>query len=193
MAGLLRRGLSGLRGRLEETKSWSRARADYLRHEEQLDELIAAYLDQLDTDRTPQSDEWLDRHPEFKADLSRFFADREGLERLAAPLRAIAQPLVRVDSPGKLGDFRIVREIGRGGMGVVYEAEQLSLGRRVALKVLPFAAMLDAKQARSASRTKPRPPPRSTIRTSSPVYSVGCDRGVHYYAMQLSRGRVWRR
>jgi serine/threonine protein kinase len=45
-----------------------------------------------------------------------------------------------------IGDFRIVRQIGQGGMGVVYEAQQLSLGRRVALKVLPFAATLDPRQ-----------------------------------------------
>ena len=48
-------------------------------------------------------------------------------------------------STNPLGDFQIVREIGRGGMGIVYEAIQLSLGRRVALKVLPFAATFDAK------------------------------------------------
>ena len=57
-----------------------------------------------------------------------------------------------------LGDFRIVREIGRGGMGMVYEAEQQSLGRQVALKVLPFAAVLDPRQRRG-SRTRPRQPP----------------------------------
>src|SRR5262245_8316345 len=47
---------------------------------------------------------------------------------------------------GVLGDFRLIHEIGRGGMGVVYEAEQISLGRRVALKVLPFAATMDSRQ-----------------------------------------------
>jgi serine/threonine protein kinase len=47
---------------------------------------------------------------------------------------------------GTLGDFRLIREVGRGGMGVVYEAEQISLNRRVAHKVLPFAATMDPRQ-----------------------------------------------
>ena len=54
-----------------------------------------------------------------------------------------------------LGDFRIVREIGRGGMGVVYEAVQLSLGRRVALKVLPLAAALDPKHLQRFKNGRP--------------------------------------
>ena len=64
--------------------------------------------------------------------------------------------------PAMLGDFRILREIGRGGMGVVYEAEQMSLNRRVALKVLPFAAVLDPKRL-ARFRTRPRRPRGCTI------------------------------
>src|SRR5262249_57904438 len=74
-----------------------------------------------------------------------------------------------------LGDFRIVRELGRGGMGVVYEAEQLSLGRRVALKVLPFAAALDPRQLQ---RFKNEVHAAAQLHHSNivPVYAVGCER-----------------
>ncbi len=91
-------------------------------------------------------------------------------------------------SPQPLGDFRIVREIGRGGMGVVYEAVQLSLGRRVALKVLPFAAALDRKQLQ---RFKNEAQAAAQLHHNNivPVYAVGCERGVHFYAMQLIQGQ----
>ncbi len=89
---------------------------------------------------------------------------------------------------GTLGDFRILREIGRGGMGVVYETEQVSLRRRVALKVLPFAATMDPRhlqrflnEARAAASLHHE--------HIVPVYAVGCERGVHYYAMQFIEGR----
>ncbi len=90
---------------------------------------------------------------------------------------------------GTLGDFRIQREIGRGGMGVVYEAQQISLGRKVALKVLPFAAMLDQRQlARFQNEA------RAAASLKHPnivhVYSVGCERGVHYYAMEYVDGQT---
>ena len=87
-----------------------------------------------------------------------------------------------------LGDFRIVREIGRGGMGVVYEAEQLSLGRRVALKVLPLAAALDRKQLQ---RFQLEAQAAACLHHTNivPVHAVGCERGVPFYAMQFIEGR----
>jgi tetratricopeptide (TPR) repeat protein len=89
--------------------------------------------------------------------------------------------------PGLLGDFRIVREVGRGGMGVVYEAEQISLRRRVALKVLPWAAAMDAKQLQ---RFKNEALAAASLKHDHivQVYAVGCERGVHFYAMEFIDG-----
>src|SRR5207253_130876 len=88
-----------------------------------------------------------------------------------------------------LGDFQLLREVGRGGMGVVYEAEQISLGRRVALKVLPFAATLDGRQLQ---RFKNEAQAAACLHHTNivPVYAVGCERGVHYYAMQFIDGQT---
>ena len=90
---------------------------------------------------------------------------------------------------GELGDFRILREVGRGGMGVVYEAEQISLNRRVALKVLPFAAAMDPTQLRRF-QTEALAAAQLHHTHIVPVYSVGCERGVHYYAMQFIDGQT---
>jgi serine/threonine protein kinase/Flp pilus assembly protein TadD len=90
---------------------------------------------------------------------------------------------------GDLGDFRLVREVGRGGMGVVYEAIQLSLGRHVALKVMPFASTLDLKQLR---RFKNESQAAAHLHHANivPVLTSGCERGVHYYAMQFIEGQT---
>lgn len=90
---------------------------------------------------------------------------------------------------GVVGDFHIVKEIGRGGMGVVYEAYQLSLKRRVALKVLPFAAVLDPHRLQ---RFKNEAQAAATLQHPHivPVYAVGCERGMHYYAMQFIEGQT---
>src|SRR5207244_8826198 len=93
-----------------------------------------------------------------------------------------------IEPGAPLGDYRLIREIGRGGMGVVYEAEQLSLARRVALKVLPFAAALDAKQLQ---RFKNEAQAAAHLQHQHivPVYAVGSERGIHYYAMQFIDGQ----
>jgi WD40 repeat protein/serine/threonine protein kinase len=87
----------------------------------------------------------------------------------------------------QLGDYQILREVGRGGMGVVYEAQQLSLGRHVAIKVLPPHALLDPRllgrfqrEARSAAKLH-----HTNI---VPVFGVGEHNGLHYYVMQFIQG-----
>ncbi len=87
-----------------------------------------------------------------------------------------------------LGDFRILHQIGRGGMGVVYEAQQLSIHRKVALKVLPMAALVDH---RALQRFKNEVAAIATLEHPHivSVYAIGEDRGIHYYAMQLIRGQ----
>ena len=94
-------------------------------------------------------------------------------------------------APGKerrLGDYRILREIGRGGMGVVYEAEQVSLGRRVALKVLPGQVAGD-RMALERFRREAKAAARLHHTNIVPVFEVGRDGEVAYYAMQFIQGQ----
>jgi WD40 repeat protein/serine/threonine protein kinase len=89
---------------------------------------------------------------------------------------------------GRLGDYRLLREVGRGGMGVVYEAHEVSLKRRVALKVLPSAAAMDARQLQrfqiEAQAAAGLHHPHIV-----PVFAFGTERGVPFYAMQFIEGR----
>lgn len=88
----------------------------------------------------------------------------------------------------RLGDFLLIRQIGHGGMGVVYEAEQLSLARKVAVKILPFAAMLN-QQHRKRFHNEARAVATLDHPNIVPVYFVGEERGVHFYAMHLIEGQ----
>ncbi len=91
--------------------------------------------------------------------------------------------------PERLGDFRIVREVGRGGMGVVYEAIQESLGRRVALKVLS-RGLLDRPSALKRFRREAHLVAALHHSNIVQVFGVGEDEGHHYYAMQFIRGQT---
>ena len=122
---------------------------------------------------------------ELMADLSVVHGDSSVSAATGFPgALASASPIA-----GNLGDFRILREIGRGGMGVVYEAEQISLHRRVALKMLPFAAVLDARQLQ---RFQNEAVAAASLKHPNivQVYSVGCERGIHYYAMEYVEGQT---
>jgi tetratricopeptide (TPR) repeat protein len=156
-----------------------------------LAELVDRLTGQLQAGQPIDWDAVARQYPEHADELRRLGPALGALEQLS---RSADQPLpglAPADAPaaGVLGDFRIVREVGRGGMGVVYEAVQVSLGRRVALKVLPFAATMDA---RHLQRFKNEAQAAAGLHHTNivPVYAVGCERGVHYYAMQYIEGRT---
>src|SRR5262249_21961438 len=88
----------------------------------------------------------------------------------------------------QIGDYQVLREIGRGGMGVVYEAEQVSLGRRVALKILPGHAVGDRK-TQERFRREAKSAARLHHTNIVPVFEVGREGDVSFYAMQLIQGQ----
>jgi eukaryotic-like serine/threonine-protein kinase len=151
-------------------------------------ESARAYLAELESGAVPNRQAHFDQCPELAAMLAECFDGIDLAHAAGHSLRSDHAPVQPRFPSEPLGDFKIIRELGRGGMGVVYEAVQLSLGRRVALKVLPFAASLDA---RHLQRFKTEAHAAAQLHHTSivPVYAVGCDRGTHFYAMQLIEGR----
>jgi serine/threonine protein kinase/tetratricopeptide (TPR) repeat protein len=154
---------------------------------------LEAYLEALRSGRPFSRDEFLDRHVEIANALDECLSGLEFIQTAAFQLGGSAANRTAFQSDpvlpcAQLGDYRVLREIGRGGMGVVYEAEQVSLGRRVALKVLPFAAAIDPKQ-RQRFQIEAQAAAQLHHPHIVPIYGVGCDQGIHYYAMQFVEGR----
>jgi hypothetical protein len=153
------------------------------------------YLSAMEAGNRPNRHDFLARYAEIAGPLAECLEALEFVHTVSPRLDRPAlqatphAPLAAADLAVPLGDFRILREIGRGGMGVVYEAEQLSLGRRIALKVLPFALTLDSRQLQ---RFKNEARAAAQLHHSNivPIYSVGCERGVHFYAMQFIEGQT---
>ncbi|WP_088256289.1 serine/threonine-protein kinase [Fimbriiglobus ruber] len=156
--------------------------------------LLAAVKDyqaELEQGRRPDRGCYLSRHPELAAAITPYLDGLDWFHRGARNLTRSRPISARIETGlgggDRVGDFEIVREIGRGGMGVVYDALQVSLGRRVALKILPAEFAADPTRLR-----------RFTVEAQSaaaaahphivPVYAVGEDRGVHYIAMRLVDG-----
>ena len=158
-----------------------------------LDDLIEVLTAKLQAGESVDLDEVARRHPEYAERLRRLLPALVMMKDFG---HSSPRQLKGVDasgpgpgpSPGLLGDFRILREVGRGGMGIVYEAQQISLDRRVALKVLPMAAAMDGKQLQ---RFQLEAHAAACLHHTNivPVHAVGCERGVPFYAMQYIEGR----
>jgi len=142
------------------------------------------YLDELARGGVPDIAEYAQRYPQVASVLPQVLPALRVIHELApeSPAPAVQGADVKV-----LDDYRIIGEIGRGGMGVVYEAEQVSLGRRVALKVLASSCGIGTKQL---ARFQIEAQVAAALHHPHivPIFAVGCTLGVHYYAMQLIEG-----
>jgi serine/threonine protein kinase len=158
---------------------------------ERLTEVLDQYLSALEKDAPLSPEALLNENPDIAPALANYFRSLEDLHDMAAGFGGGPSPAILEEEPKgqkKIGDFELLREIGRGGMGVVYEARQISLDRRVAVKLLPFAAVLDSKQI---ARFKHEAQAAAQLHHPNivPVFAIGVDRGVHYYAMQYIDGQ----
>ncbi len=139
----------------------------------------------------PSVTEFARRYPDFAdqiEELLQALALMEEMGPASAASGGSPATAAAPKAPQQLGDYRIVREMGRGGMGVVYEAVQESLGRRVALKVLPFHAVIDPTHL-ERFRREAKAAARLHHTNIVPVFGVGEHNGIHYYVMQFIQGR----
>jgi WD40 repeat protein/serine/threonine protein kinase len=149
------------------------------------DELAARYR----RGERPALQEYLDRYPDLADAIRELFPALVEIEQGKEARRDVDEPapISLPAPPEQIGDFHILREIGRGGMGIVYEAEQVSLGRHVALKVLPGQGLLDVKHLQRFHR-EAKAAAKLHHTNIVPVFGVGEQDGLHYYVMQLIHG-----
>jgi hypothetical protein len=178
----------------------SGSREDSAAREQRLQEILLPYLQALDTGQAPDRGELLRQHPDLAADLEAFFADQERVDRLAESLRPDRQPaeaptlgqvptrLAPLGTVRYFGDYELLEEIARGGMGVVYRARQVSLNRLVALKMI-LAGQLAGEEEVQRFYGEAQTAARLRHPHIVAIHEVGRHEGQHYFSMAYVEGR----
>jgi WD40 repeat protein len=169
--------------------------------EERVDEAIAAYLEATEAGRRPDPQAFLARYPDLAAELTEFLQGHQHFVRAADALGAVTPPAGAPTLPtteGTLpatgggvikyfGDYELLAEIARGGMGVVWKARQLSLQRTVALKMIlsgQFASSEDVQRFRREAEAAANLDHPHIV----PIYEIGEHEGQQYFSMKLIQG-----
>ncbi len=161
--------------------------------EQRFQEALSACIEALEAEGGVDRAALLARYPEFATELTEFFADRDRIERLAIPLTPTAEMLTPGHADANLGtvryfgDYELLEEIARGGMGVVYKARQVSLNRTIALKMIlagELATEADVRRFKAEAEAVAQLDHPHIV----PVYEVGEHQGQHYFTMKLIEG-----
>jgi serine/threonine-protein kinase len=165
--------------------------------EQRINQLIAACLEAERAGKPLDREDLLRRHPDLADELRSFFADHEQFHRLAEPIGPAAElPTLAPGEPAGpepgttlryFGDYELLEEIARGGMGVVFKARQVSLHRTVALKMIlagQLASPVDVQRFQTEAQAAANLDHPHIV----PIYEVGEHQGQHYFSMKLIEG-----
>jgi serine/threonine protein kinase len=157
-----------------------------------LDALAEEFTARWRNGERPSIDEYADRYPQLANQIRRLFEPIAMIEELGAiddleRIESQNRATFKAKMPQQLGDYEILGEVGRGGMGIVFEAIQQSLGRRVAVKLLARQALVNDKHLQRFQR-EARTAARLHHSNIVPVLGVGEHDGYHYYVMQFIEG-----
>ncbi len=156
-----------------------------------IDEIVDSFVARLRQGEHPSINEYVQRYPELEEEIRDLFPtlaaleDWQSGEEASVTSGSLGNQLKPAD---QLGDYEIVREIGRGGMGIVYEARHKTMRRRVALKVLP-AAVSDRPANIQRFHREARAAGQLHHTNIVPVFEIGRTDDAHYYAMQFIHGQ----